>query len=152
MSSKVKTSTKKIEADLSATVRDILDAGKEDSKKVAEEVKKATEEVKSNASKAVTDAKTIAKKASTTAKKTTTKAASTAKKTATKAASKATVAEPKVILQYEGNDYDLASILESAKKAYSKSKKSIKEVSVYVKPEDHKAYYVADGNVGSVDF
>lgn len=152
MSSKVKSSTKKIEADITATVRDILDAGKEDSKKVAEEVKKATEEVKSNATKAAA----VAKKASSTAKKTTAKAASTAKKTAAKtaakAASKVSVAEPKVILQYEGNDYDLASILEDAKKAYSKSKKSIKEVSVYVKPEDHKAYYVADGNLGSVDF
>ena len=148
MSSKVKSSTKKIEADITATVRDILDAGKEDSKKVAEEVKKATEEVKSNATKAAA----VAKKASSTAKKTTAKAASTAKKTAAKAASKASVAEPKVILQYEGNDYDLASILEDAKKAYSKSKKSIQEVSFYVKPECHKAYYVADGTLGSVDF
>ena len=152
MSSKVKTSTKKVEADLTATVRDILDAGKEDSKKVAEEVKKATEEGKRKATKAVSDAKTIAKKASSAAKKTTSKASSAAKKTVSKAAEKATVSEPKVVLQYEGNDFDLNKILEDAKKAYSKSKKSIKEVTVYVKPEDHKAYYVADGNLGSVDF
>ena len=39
---------KSADADIATTVRDILNAGKEDSKKVAEEVKKETEKVKMN--------------------------------------------------------------------------------------------------------
>lgn len=165
---------KSADADLSATVRDILNAGKEDTKKVAEEVKKETEKVKMATVKAAaeTKAKAEEEKKTTTAKKTTRKSTAATKATAaaratTKKASaavrKATVAakeaaeakaqDPKVIIQFAGNDYDLADILKSAKKAYSKkSKKAFKDLRVYVKPEERKAYFVADDNFGSIDF
>lgn len=171
---------KSADADIATTVRDILNAGKEDSKKVAEEVKKETEKVKMATTKAVAETKAKAeakveeKKTETAAKKaaapkkttTTTKSAATATKTAAKKASatvkKATTAvkkaveaktqEPKVVVQFAGNDYKLDEILEKAKKAYSKkSKKVFKDLRIYIKPEEGKAYYVADDNFGSVD-
>lgn len=164
---------KSADADLSATVRDILNAGKEDTKKDAEEVKKETEKVKMATVKAAAETKAKAEeKKTTTAKKTTgkstaatrataaakatTKKASAAVRKATAAAKEAAEAkaqDPKVIIQFAGNDYDLAEILKSAKKAYSKkSKKAFKDLRVYVKPEERKAYFVADDNFGSVDF
>ena len=48
---------KSADADIATTVRDILNAGKEDSKKVAEEVKKETEKVKMATTKAVAETK-----------------------------------------------------------------------------------------------
>ena len=169
---------KSADADIATTVRDILNAGKEDSKKVAEEVKKETEKVKMATTKAVAETKAKAeakveeKKTETAAKKaaapkktaTTTKSAATktaAKKasatvkkatTAVKKAVEAKTQEPKVIVQFAGNDYKLDDILEKAKKAYSKkSKKVFKDLRIYIKPEEGKAYYVADDNFGSVD-
>lgn len=169
---------KSADADIATTVRDILNAGKEDSKKVAEEVKKETEKVKMATTKAVAETKAKAeakveeKKTETAAKKaaapkktaTTTKSAATktaAKKasatvkkatTAVKKAVEAKTQEPKVVVQFAGNDYKLDEILEKAKKAYSKkSKKVFKDLRIYIKPEEGKAYYVADDNFGSVD-
>ncbi len=163
---------KSADADIATTVRDILNAGKEDSKKVAEEVKKETEKVKMATTKAVaeTKAKAEEKKAETAARKeaapkkaaakTTTTAAATKKATATvkkattavKKAVEAKTQEPKVVVQFAGNDYKLDDILEKAKKAYSKkSKKVFKDLRIYIKPEEGKAYYVADDNFGSVD-
>ena len=158
---------KSADADLATTVRDILNAGKEDSKKVAAEVKKETEKVKMATTKAVaeTKAKAEEKKTETAAKKTAApkksatktaakKATATVKKatTAVKEAVEAKTQEPKVIVQFAGNDYKLDAILDNAKKAYSKkSKKVFKDLRIYIKPEEGKAYYVADDNVGSVD-
>lgn len=158
---------KSADADLATTVRDILNAGKEDSKKVAAEVKKETEKVKMATTKAVaeTKAKAEEKKTETAAKKTAApkksatktaakKATATVKKatTAVKEAVEAKTQEPKVIVQFAGNDYKLDEILDNAKKAYSKkSKKVFKDLRIYIKPEEGKAYYVADDNVGSVD-
>lgn len=164
---------KSADADIATTVRDILNAGKEDSKKVAEEVKKETEKVKMATTKAVAETKakaeakveekkteTAAKKAAapkktaTTTKSAAKKASATVKKatTAVKKAVEAKTQEPKVVVQFAGNDYKLDDILEKAKKAYSKkSKKVFKDLRIYIKPEEGKAYYVADDNFGSVD-
>ena len=167
---------KSADADIATTVRDILNAGKEDSKKVAEEVKKETEKVKMATTKAVAETKAKAeakveeKKTETAAKKTaapkktatTTKSAATAAKKASATVKKATTAvkkaveaktqEPKVVVQFAGNDYKLDEILEKAKKAYSKkSKKVFKDLRIYIKPEEGKADYVADDNFGSID-
>lgn len=97
-----------------------------------------------------------------------------AKKTTTKKASKAAekkveeveeVAEKKVAekktttkkvkefvcVQYAGNEYNVADIIEKAKADY-KGKKAIKEIKVYIKPEDGMAYYVINEDVvGGVD-
>ena len=170
MALKTKKNTTEKSPDLSATVRDILNTGKEDTKKVAEEVKKETEKVKMATAKAAAETKAKAEeKKEKAAKKTgsatstvaakakaaTKRAAATARKatTAAKEAAEAKDQDPKVIIQFAGNDYNLDDILREAKRAYSKkSKKAFKDLRVYIKPEERKAYFVADDNFGSVDF
>ena len=118
-----KKTTKTEAADIKATVKDILNAGKEE-----ETVKKAPAAKKAPAKKA--PAKTTA----------------AAKKPAAKAASKDVT--PKAVVQLWGQEFDVADVIAKAEKAYSK-KKHVKEV--YIKPEEGKAYYVADDDSGSVD-
>lgn len=99
-------------------------------------------EVKAAEEKAPAAKKTAAKKttAKTAEKKTTTKKATTAKK----------VAES-VCVQFGGNEYDVAAIVEKAKAAYTGDAKKMKDIKVYVKPEEGMAYYVVNGDeTGSV--
>ena len=121
-----KKTTKTEAADIKATVKDILNAGK------VEETAKKTPAKKAPAKKAAAPAKAATK---TAAK------APAAKKTAAKDA-------PKAIVQLWGQEFDVADVIAKAEKAYSK-KKNVKEV--YIKPEEGKAYYVADDDSGSVD-
>ncbi len=82
-----------------------------------------------------TTSKTAAKSAKTPAKK---PAASRSR------APKAAVSE-KVYLQFSGIELDVAQLTERARKAYAQDKGGegeVKDVRVYVKPEDGKAYYV----------
>ena len=127
-----KKTTKTEAADIKATVKDILNAGK------VEETAKKTPAKKAPAKKAAAPAKKAepAKAATKTAAK-----APAAKKTAAKDA-------PKAIVQLWGQEFDVADVIAKAEKAYSK-KKNVKEV--YIKPEEGKAYYVADDDSGSVD-
>lgn len=53
-------------------------------------------------------------------------------------------AKEAIFLQYAGREMDIAAIVERAKKSYEG--KSIKEIKVYVKPEENMAYYVVNGN------
>jgi hypothetical protein len=124
-----KKTTKTEAADIKATVKDILNAGK------VEETAKAPAK-KAPAKKAPAKKAAPAK---TATKSTATKTA--AKKTASKDA-------PKAIVQLWGQEFDVADVIAKAEKAYSK-KKNVKEV--YIKPEEGKAYYVADDDSGSVD-
>ena len=56
-----------------------------------------------------------------------------------------------VCVQYAGNEYNVADIVERAKADYE-GKKAIKEIKVYIKPEDGMAYYVINEDVvGGVD-
>lgn len=111
--------------------------------------KKAVEktEEKATAKKAVekTEEKTTAKK--TAAKKDTKPAAkkTTAKKEATKA-------ENNIFVQFSGLEFDTAKIEADVKADYmaKNNKKTMKSVSIYIKPEDMKAYYVIDGIIGDV--
>ena len=124
-----KKTTKTEAADIKATVKDILNAGK-------------VEETARAPAKKAPAKKAPAKKAApakTATKSTATKTA--AKKTASKDA-------PKAIVQLWGQEFDVADVIAKAEKAYSK-KKNVKEV--YIKPEEGKAYYVADDDSGSVD-
>ena len=89
-----------------------------------------------------------------------TKAAATVKKEAEKAvaAKQAHAAEAKqtVVLQYLGKEIPYSELVDRAVdawKAAGKDEAALKEVKVYVKPEENKAYYVLnDGEeIGSFD-
>ena len=117
--------------------------------KKVEPVAKATEkkvEVKPAAKVAEkkVEAKTAAKVAK---KKAETKPA--AKKTTAK---KATKKETNVYVQFQGMEFDTAAIEAAVKADYTakNGKKTMSSVSIYIKPEDMKAYYVIDGIIGDV--
>ena len=101
---------------------------------------------------AKTETKTAAKKTAakaetkTAAKKTATKTAAT--KTATKTAA-AKKAEPKfdLYIQFGGATVSVADIEKNVKKVV----KGKKAYTVYVKPEESKAYIVADGETTGMD-
>lgn len=114
-----------------------------ETKKTTAEAKKApakkAEETKATAKKVEEPKKTVTKKATKT----------TAKKTAAK---KTTKKESNLYVQFQGMEFDAKQIEEAVKadfKAKNK-KRTINSVSIYVKPEDMKAYYVIDGIIGDV--
>lgn len=108
----------------------------------------AAEEVKTEAAKA--PAKKAAEK-KTAAKKPAAKKAAAKKPAAKKAAAPAKAEVIKV--QFGGNEYDTAAIVEAVKAAYkAENKSAIKTLSVYIKPEENAAYYVVNDKVnGKVD-
>jgi len=88
----------------------------------------------------------------TTAKKATATKASMTKKTATKKPAK----EPKVkaVFQYQDLEFTEASCVKKAQAGFKKANKGVdlKDISIYIKPEEGKIYYVANGDInGSVD-
>lgn len=53
--------------------------------------------------------------------------------------------DTKLFIQYEGNEYETSILIEQAKEAWVKAGypiSSINSLSLYIKPEDHAAYYV----------
>lgn len=94
-----------------------------------------------------------AKETKAPAKKTSKKAA--AKKTTTKKATKkeeaAEVAAPaattEIFVEYNGVQVSGEEIVRLVKGSYGKD---VTDLKIYVKPEDNRAYYVADGEAGSV--
>ncbi|MCR5209043.1 MAG: DUF6465 family protein [Lachnospiraceae bacterium] len=49
-----------------------------------------------------------------------------------------------VYLEYDGRQYDFAKIVDKAKKAVKKNGNAdTKDIKIYIKPEDGKAYYTA---------
>ena len=73
------------------------------------------------------------------------KAAATAARAAEKA--KADNLKPEVIIQYQGNDIALDTMVDAAKADFRAKKKRtlITDLKLYVKPEDNMAYYVING-------
>lgn len=121
--------------------------------KVEAEVKKAEPK---KVEKAV-EVKTVAKKEDKASAKAATKAAEkkpAAKKatTAKKAPAKAAKVENNIYVQFSGMEFDTAAIEKAVKADYTakNGKKDMKSVSIYIKPEDMKAYYVIDGIIGDV--
>ena len=131
------------------------------------EVKDTTAETKKAPAKKATAKKATTKK--TTAKKTTTKkAASTAKKTtATKTAAKKTAAKttakktttrkaatkPNVMIEIQ---YSYKQLVQKSLDNYQYDLKGdptkVKKLSIYVKPQEDKAYYVVDDKIsGDID-
>ena len=133
---------KKSAASAATTVKSAVASAPESTKKVVAEVKKEVETVKKAAAK-----KAPAKK--TTAKKTTTKKATT-KKATTKKKAVATTA----VVQYQDREFTEAECLKKAQAQFKKDYKgkTLEEISIYIKPEERRIYYVANkDSVGSVE-
>lgn len=78
-----------------------------------------------------------------------------AKPRAAKAKAKTEVLKPVVMVQFQGSEVDLDALVEAAKADFRQSKKrtSITDLKLYVKPEEHTAYYVINETYnGSVAF
>ncbi len=106
-------------------------------------VAKKEDKAPAKAATKVAEKKPAAKKATTTKK-----AATTAKKAPAKAAK----VENNIYVQFSGMEFDTAAIEKAVKVDYTakNGKKDMKSVSIYIKPEDMKAYYVIDGIIGDV--
>ena len=124
--------------------------------KVEAPVKEAEVKVEAVKAEPVAEVKAEAKKAS--AKKTTAKTETakkeTAKKETTKKATTKKSVEPAVVVQFGGQEVDMATVIENAKKAFEaegNKVSSIKEIQIYVKPEEYAAYYVINGVSGRIN-
>ncbi len=140
MATNKKTDVKK---SASEAAKEILAASEKKVEEAKVEVKKAQAKASETKAKA-----TAAKKSATT----------TAKKTTTAAKKKVAAAKGEVvrtsILQYDGADYKIDDIMAKAEADFlaENKKKAIKEIKVYIKPQDNKAYYVVNGDyAGAVD-
>lgn len=119
-------------------------------KKTAKTAEKKTEAPKKEAEK------TTAKAAKKTASRKTAKKSST-KKSASKKAAKKSVAKPerKVVLQYLGKEEDVDVLTERAQAQFAAEHPStaVKQIALYLKPEDGAAYYVInDTYAGKVEY
>lgn len=106
------------------------------------------EEVKETVKKA---AKKVAAKAEDTAEK----AVKTVKKAATKTTKKADL-KTEFFLQFSGKEYTEKEILKKVKDVWTKDLKNkvgdMKDVKIYLKPEESAAYYVVNGDTtGKID-
>lgn len=110
---------------------------------VAETVTAADTKVEEVAAPAKAPAKKTTKKAAT--KKTTTKKAAAKKEEAVEVAAPAATTE--IFVEYNGVQVSGEEIVRLVKGSYGKD---VTDLKIYVKPEDNRAYYVADGEAGSV--
>ena len=137
---------------MATTKKTAPEAAKTETAKV--EAVKAAEAVET-VTAADTKVEEVAAPAKATAKKTTKKAA--AKKTTTKKAAKkeeaaeaeaaAPAATTEIFVEYNGVQVSGEEIVRLVKGSYGKD---VTDLKIYVKPEDNRAYYVADGEAGSV--
>lgn len=146
--------TVKVEAEKEAASK--VEATAKKTEEIVEEPKKEVAAKKATAAKKDAEPKKTTAKRTTTAKKTTTKKAatakneeekeSTAKKTTTRRTAKAV--EPNFVLQYqhiELNEEELVARFKEQWAAMGNSEKDIKEMTVYLKPEEYSAYFVING-------
>ena len=126
-------------------------------KTVATKAAEVKEEVKTEAAATEKEAPKAAKK--TAAKKTTTKKAAakktTEKTTTAKTAGRKAAAKATVNVQFSGKSYTPEDWVKSAKDVWeydlNRKPEDFKSVELYVKTEEHKVYYVINGEV-SGDF
>lgn len=114
---------------------------------IAELKTEAAEAAKVAAKKTAKTAEKVAAKAEKTVEKAVEKTENAVKKTAAKCAKKA---EAKVtyVVQFAGSEYTAESVLAAAKADYEAANKDeIKDITLYIKPEDKAAYYVVNGKV-----
>ena len=118
-------------------------------------VEEKTAEVKS-AEEKTTAVKSEEPTKKTAAKKTTTRKTTAAKKTTTKTTAKTTAAkkaEPvtEVYVQYWGKEIHTSEVADRIKKIWTedmgKKASELKDLKIYIKPEDNGAHYVINGDV-----
>ena len=106
---------------------------------------KAEEPVKKTAAKKTTTRKTAAKRTTKTAAKT------TETKTTRKTAAKKTEPVTEVYVQYWGKEIHTSEVAERIKKIWTedmgKKASDLKDLKIYIKPEDNGAHYVINGDV-----
>lgn len=113
-----------------------------------ETAKKAVEEVKQQTLVFETEKKPVEKKE--TEKKATTKKTTTKKTTAKKTVAKKAEKIEEVYVQFAGQELLTKEVLERAKQAYvaeGHRESSIKSIRLYIKPEEHMAYYVINEKI-----
>ena len=151
----VKAETPKTD-DAKASVETKADEKTAEVKPAAEKpVEEKTAEVKS-AEEKTTAVKSEEPAKKTAAKKTTTRKTTAAKKTTTKTAAKTTAAkkaEPvtEVYVQYWGKEIHTSEVADRIKKIWTedmgKKASELKDLKIYIKPEDNGAHYVINGDV-----
>lgn len=123
-------------------------AKKATGKKVADEVK----EMKVTAAETVAEVQPAEE---TTEKKKAGKKQGSKKSTSAKEAEKKPEKKDKLFVQFAGEEYAVADVMEKAKAAYvaeGHRASAVKSVRLYIKPEERKAYYVInDKAAGSID-
>ena len=121
----------------------------------AKPIEEKTSEVKSDEEK-TTAVKSEEPAKKTAAKKTTTRKTAAAKKTTTRTTAKTTAAkkaEPvtEVYVQYWGKEIHTSEVADRIKKIWTedmgKKASELKELKIYIKPEDNGAHYVINGDV-----
>lgn len=121
----------------------------------AKPVEEKAAEVKSDEEK-TTAVKSEEPAKKTAAKKTTTRKSAAAKKTTTRTTAKTTAAkkaEPvtEVYVQYWGKEIHTSEVADRIKKIWTedmgKKASELKELKIYIKPEDNGAHYVINGDV-----
>ena len=137
---------------MATTKKTAPEAAKTETAKV--EAVKAEEAVAETVTAADTKGEEVAAPAKAPAKKTTKKAATkktTTKKAAAKKEEAVEVAAPaattEIFVEYNGVQVSGEEIVRLVKGSYGKD---VTDLKIYVKPEDNRAYYVADGEAGSV--
>ena len=118
--------------------------------------KKTTTKKAASTTKKVTATKTAAKK--TTTKATTTKKAATKKTTAKKTTTRKAAAKPNVMIEIQysykhiSNDELVQKSLDNFQYDLKGDPTKVKKLSIYVKPQEDKAYYVVDDKIsGDID-
>ena len=127
----VEQETVKDENTTTAAAKEAVTKAKEAVKEVAKTTSKVVEEKAKEAEKAVEKKTSAAKK--------------TVKKAATKAAAKVVEVNTKVVIQYQNNENTIAQVEERVKAQFiaeGHRASSIKQLDIYVKPEEYSAYYV----------
>lgn len=121
----------------------------------AEKIQKAEETVKVEKAEKVEKAAEKVEKAAVKEEKVKKKAEKVEKKTEKKAAAKPAQKEEEVFVQFGSEEWNVAQLKQAAQDAYvaeGHRASTIKKLSVYIKPEEHKAYYVINEKItGSVD-
>lgn len=135
----------------------VVESTVEKAPKAAE--KPVPEETKKEAPKKTAAKKTTTAKKGTIEKKTTEKKAPVKKTIEKKARTKKVTAKKEVsatvVLQFAGKEISASELMTRAKMDWSASghkEDDLKEITLYIKPEENAAYYVANGfDTGSID-
>lgn len=146
---------KKVMKDAEKAVSGIAVGAEKVAEKVAADVKEAPKTAKKATAKAAKTVKAAAEKVEK--KAATVKADADAKKAATKTASaKKAALKENVYLQYFGKEISTADLTKQVKEIWTKQMKNkvadMKSVTLYLKPEENRVYYVINDDVtGSIE-